>query len=239
MKLDTLIFAAHPDDAELGMGGTIIKLIRSGLTVGLIDLTRGELSTRGNIRLRKKESALAEKLMKLSLRENLEIPDGNISLSESNYNKVITALRLYQPKIIFAPYFNDRHPDHIDASILIKRSMFKSGLTKYKTSYEGKKQFAYRPSKLFYYMQTYTFTPSIVVDISDTFKDKMRAVKAFKSQLYSSDSKEPSTFISSKNFIKYIEARAQHYGFSIGKNYGEPFYCEEPIEYNFSELLSS
>ena len=238
MNLDVLVFAAHPDDAELGMGGTIIKLITSGKKIGLVDLTKAELSTRGNVKLREKEVKEAAKLMKLSFRENLDIPDGDISLSDSNLRKVIVTLREYQPKIIFAPYLNDRHPDHIDASILIKRAMFKSGLTKYESSFKGKKQPAYRPAKLFYYMQTYTFIPTFVVDISSTFKDKMKAVMAFKSQFYTSEKKEPSTFISSKNFISYVEARAEYYGFGIGKKYGEPFFCEESIEYNFTELLN-
>jgi len=238
MNLDALVFAAHPDDAELGMGGTIIKLITSGKKIGLVDLTKAELSTRGNVKLREKEAEKAAKLMKLSFRENLGIPDGDISLSDSNLRKVIVTLREYQPKIIFAPYLNDRHPDHIDASVLIKRAMFKSGLTKYESSFKGKKQPAYRPAKLFYYMQTYTFIPTFVVDISSTFKDKMKAVMAFKSQFYTSGKKEPSTFISSKNFISYVEARAEYYGFGIGKKYGEPFFCEESIEYNFTELLN-
>ena len=238
MNLDVLVFAAHPDDAELGMGGTIIKLITSGKKIGLVDLTKAELSTRGNVKLREKEAEEAAKLMKLSFRENLGIPDGDISLSDSNLRKVIVTLRKYQPKIIFAPYLNDRHPDHIDASVLIKRAMFKSGLTKYESSFKGKKQPAYRPAKLFYYMQTYTFIPTFVVDISSTFKDKMKAVMAFKSQFYTSEKKEPSTFISSKNFISYVEARAEYYGFGIGKKYGEPFFCEESIEYNFTELLN-
>ena len=238
MNLDVLVFAAHPDDAELGMGGTIIKLITSGKKIGLVDLTKAELSTRGNVKLREKEAEKAAKLMKLSFRENLGIPDGDISLSDSNLRKVIITLREHQPKIIFAPYLNDRHPDHIDASILIKQAMFKSGLTKYESSFKGKKQPAYRPVKLFYYMQTYTFIPTFVVDISSTFKDKMKAVMAFKSQFYTSEKKEPSTFISSKNFISYVEARAEYYGFGIGKKYGEPFFCEESIEYNFTELLN-
>jgi len=237
MILDALVFAAHPDDAELGMGGTIIKLITSGKKIGLVDLTKAELSTRGNVKLREKEAEKAAKLMKLSFRENLGIPDGDISLSDSNLRKVIVTLREYQPKIIFAPYLNDRHPDHIDASVLIKQAMFKSGLTKYESSFKGKKQPAYRPAKLFYYMQTYTFIPTFVVDISSTFKDKMKAVMAFKSQFYTSGKKEPSTFISSKNFISYVKARAENYGFGIGKKYGEPFYCEEAIEYDFNNLL--
>jgi N-acetylglucosamine malate deacetylase 1 len=237
MNLDVLIFAAHPDDAELSMGGTIIKLVKAGVSTGVIDLTAGEMSTRGNIQTRETETNKASGIMKLKLRENLKIPDGNIIASEINIKKVVTAIRTSKPKILFAPYFNDRHPDHIDSSNLIKTAMFKSGLPKFQTDLNGKSQAAYRPKKLFYYMQTYTFDPTFIVDISDTFKAKMKAVMAYKSQFYNSVKKEPSTFISSKSFIDYIEARAKHYGFSIGKAYGEPFYCEEAIEYDFSVLL--
>ncbi|HLG31853.1 MAG TPA: bacillithiol biosynthesis deacetylase BshB1 [Ignavibacteriaceae bacterium] len=237
MNLDVLIFAAHPDDAELSMGGTIVKFTRAGRKVGVIDLTLGEMSTRGNLESREAETNNATKIMKLALRENLKIPDGNIDISDTNLKKVVATIRTYKPQIIFAPYFNDRHPDHIDASLLVKRAMFKSGLTKFVTKINGKTQQAYRPEKLYYYMQTYTFEPTFIVDISESFKDKMEAIMAYQSQLYNSNSKEPSTFISSKNFIEFIEGRSKFYGFSIGKGYGEPFYCEEAIEYNFNDLL--
>ena len=237
MNLDVLIFAAHPDDAELSMGGTIVKFTRAGRKVGVIDLTLGEMSTRGNLESREEETNNATKIMKLALRENLKIPDGNIDISDTNLKKVVATIRTYKPQIIFAPYFNDRHPDHIDASLLVKRAMFKSGLPKFVTKINGKTQQAYRPEKLYYYMQTYTFEPTFIVDISESFKDKMEAIMAYQSQLYNSNSKEPSTFISSKNFIEFIEGRSKFYGFSIGKGYGEPFYCEEAIEYNFNDLL--
>ena len=237
MNLDVLIFAAHPDDAELSMGGTIVKFTRAGRKVGVIDLTLGEMSTRGNLESREAETNNATKIMKLALRENLKIPDGNIDISDTNLKKVVATIRTYKPQIIFAPYFNDRHPDHIDASVLVKRAMFKSGLPKFVTKINGKSQQSYRPEKLYYYMQTYTFEPTFVVDISESFKAKMKAIMAYQSQLYNSDSKEPATFISSKNFIEFIESRSKFYGFSIGKSYGEPFYCEEAIEYNFNDLL--
>ena len=237
MNLDVLIFAAHPDDAELSMGGTTVKFTRAGRKVGVIDLTLGEMSTRGNLESREAETNNATKIMKLALRENLKIPDGNIDISDINLKKVVALIRTYRPQIIFAPYFNDRHPDHIDASILVKRAMFKSGLPKFVTKINGKTQQAYRPEKLYYYMQTYTFEPTFIVDISESFKDKMKAIMAYQSQLYNSNSTEPATFISSKNFIEFIEGRSKFYGFSIGKGYGEPFYCEEAIEYNFNDLL--
>lgn len=238
MNLDILVFAAHPDDAELSMGGTISKLTKSGLKVGIVDLTRGELGTRGTAETRQREAFNAGIALKIALRENLEIPDGDIKNTKENLMKVIIEIRKYKPKIIFAPYFNDRHPDHIDASNLIKRAMFSTGLAKIKTFDKEVPQQHYRPVKLFYYMQTYTFDPSFIVDISDTFDQKMKAVECFSSQFYDPKSKEPETFISKPEFINYIKSRAEFYGFTIGKMYGEPFFCEEKIELDLVTIIN-
>ncbi|MCW9096329.1 MAG: bacillithiol biosynthesis deacetylase BshB1 [Ignavibacteriaceae bacterium] len=237
MNLDVLIFAAHPDDAELSMGGTIARFTSKGLKVGVVDLTRGEMSTRGNTKTRTKETEAASKVLKLKIRENLDLPDGEISISQNSLKKVIILLRNYKPKIVFAPYFNDRHPDHIDTSAIIKRAVFKSGLEKFVTTFKGKKQHPFRPNKIFYYMQTYLFIPSVIVDISDHFETKMKSVLEFKSQFYNPTLKKEDTFISRPEFLEYVEARAKFYGFQIGKKYGEPFYCEEAIEYDYSNLL--
>jgi bacillithiol biosynthesis deacetylase BshB1 len=237
MNLDVLIFAAHPDDAELTMAGTIAKLTCNSFKVGIIDLTRGELGTRGTAETREKEASQAAIILKLALRENLLIPDGNIQRSKKNLMKVVMTIRRYKPKIIFAPYFNDRHPDHIDAGKLVKEAMFVSGLTKIKTFDKKVAQEAYRPSRLFYYMQTYSFEPSFIVDVSNYFDIKMKAVKAFETQFYDPKSKEPETFISQPEFLSFIEARAKVYGFQIGKKFGEPFYCEEKIELDIFNLL--
>lgn len=237
MSLDVLVFAAHPDDAELSMGGTIARFTAQGLNVGVIDLTKAELSTRGNVTTRAKETAAASKVLKLKVRENLGIKDGGISSSKDNLKRVITLIRKYKPSIVFAPYFNDRHPDHIDASILIKRAVFSSGLEKFKTSISGKSQIHYRPKKIFYYMQTYIFEPSFIVDISEHFGTKMKSVHCFQSQFHNPAAKKDDTFISKPEFLDYVKARAEFYGFQIRKKYGEPFYCEENIEYDFSDLL--
>jgi bacillithiol biosynthesis deacetylase BshB1 len=230
MNLDVVVFAAHPDDAELSMGGTIAKFSQNNLKVGIIDYTRGELGTRGSADIRQKEAFQAAIILKVAMRENLHIPDGEVNLTKENFLHAVIAIRKYKPKFIFAPYFNDRHPDHINVSKLIKKAFFYSGLPKMKTFLKDTPQEAYRPKKLFYYMQTYTFTPSFVVDISDTFEQKMKAVKAYDTQFYNPNSTEPETFISQPGFIKFIESRAQFYGFKIGKDYGEPFYCEESVE---------
>jgi bacillithiol biosynthesis deacetylase BshB1 len=237
MNLDVLVFAAHPDDAELSMGGTISKLSANNLKVGMIDITEGELGTRGSAETRQKEAFQAAIVLKAAVRENLKIPDGYIKYSKENLLKVIMTIRRYKPKIVFAPYFNDRHPDHIDASRLVKRAMFSTGLAKIKTFDKEVPQEAYRPQKLYYYMQTYTFEPSFIVDIAANFEAKMKAVNCYTSQFHNPKSPEPETFISRPEFIKYVEARSQFYGFQIGKHHGEPFYCEEKIEIDFVKML--
>ena len=237
MKFDVLVYAAHPDDAELSMGGTIARFTTEGLKVGVVDLTRGEMSTRGNTKIRGIESEEATKILRLKVRENLGLKDGNIISSDIALKKVVSTIRKYRPSIVFAPFINDRHPDHIDASNLIKRAVFNSGLKKFNTKADGKSQHNYRPAKIFYYMQTYLFSPSFIVDITNFFNTKMKAVRAFKSQFHDSKLKEEDTFISRPEFLDYVESRAKFYGFQIGKKYGEPFYCEETINYDFSDLF--
>jgi len=230
MALDVIVFAAHPDDAELSMGGTIAKLTKNGIKVGIIDLSEAHLSTRGSVDERKIEADNASKILGLTIRENLNLPDGNLKPDMASTKKIISRIRKYKPKIIFGPYFNDRHPDHVGTSQLIKDAMFFSGLTKIETEDAGNLQEAYRPNKLYYFMQTYDFTPSFIVDISDTYATKVKSIEAFASQFHNPQSKEPDTFISQPNFLKYLEARAKVYGFQIGADFGEPFFCEERIQ---------
>ena len=219
------------------MGGTITRLSSAKFKVGIIDLTKGEMSTRGSTKNRAKETNEASKILNIHLRENFGLNDGNISSDINTLKKVVTAIRKYKPRIIFAPYKNDRHPDHIDASGLVKRAVFNSGLKKFKTMEQKKAQIPYRPEKLFYYMQTYTFKPTFIVDISCHFKTKMKAVKAFKSQFHNPKLIEEDTFISRPEFLDYIEARAIFYGFQIHKKFGEPFFCEEEIELDLSSFF--
>jgi len=239
MILDVLIFAAHPDDAELSMGGTIAKLTSAGIKVGIIDLSKGELGTRGTAETRKKEAQNAGEILRITLRENLELKDGSLKFNDEYLNKIISRIRKYQPKIIFAPYFNDRHPDHIGTSQLVKEAMFFSGLPKIESKDNERIQMPFRPKKLFYYMQTYEFKSAFIVDISNYFETKMKAVKAYDTQFHNQESKEPETFISQPIFLKYLEARAVSYGFKIGKEYGEAFYCEEEIEFDLVGFLKS
>jgi len=237
MKLDILILTAHPDDAEISIGGTIAKFTDKGYKVGIVDFTQGELGTRGTKATRKKEAEQASKILKISYRNNLKIPDGKVKFNDKYLNLVITEIRKTQPKIIFAPYFNDRHPDHIGAGLLAKEAYFFSGLTKIKTKLNGKSQEPYRPSKLFYYMMTYEFTPTFINDISKYFETKMQAILTYKTQFYDPKSNEPETFISRPGFLNAIEARAKYFGFKISKDYGEPFYCEEALDYDFHNLI--
>ena len=230
MKLDILIFAAHPDDAELGMGGTIAKLVAEGKSVGIIDLTEAELSSNGTVESRKLETKEASKVLNITVRENLKIADGSVKVEDEVKTKVIKLLRKYKPRVVFATYFNDRHPDHIGASKIVKEAFFFSGLLKIETELDGVKQQAFRPEKLYYYMQTYEFTPSFVVDISDYFETKMKSVRAYKSQFFNPNEKGKLTFISDPKFVKMLEARARYFGFQIRKEYGEPFFSEEAIE---------
>jgi bacillithiol biosynthesis deacetylase BshB1 len=232
MKLDALFFGAHPDDVELSCGGTVAKMINSGNSVGIIDLTQGELGTRGSKDIREKEAIKAAGELGVTIRENLKFNDGNIENTLSNRLKVILVIRKYKPDIIFAPYLHDRHPDHMHASLLVREGAFFSGLTKITSILNGKHQEPFRPKRLCYFMQTYTFEPSFVIDITDEFETKMKAIKCYASQFYDPNSREPETFISDKKFIEYIEVRAKFYGFQIGVQYGEPFYTEEKIKLN-------
>jgi bacillithiol biosynthesis deacetylase BshB1 len=237
MNLDSIVFAAHPDDAELSMGGTIVKMTANNFKVGIIDFTKGEMGTRGTPEIRERESSKAADILKITVRENLLIPDGNIADNKENLMRVIMIIRKYKPRIVFAPYFRDRHPDHIDTSRIVKRAMFQTGLDKVKTFDNRTAQIPFRPSHLYYYMQTYTFEPSFIVDITDSFETKMKAVRAYKSQFHDPQNNEPETFISRPDFISYIESRAHFYGFRIRKSYGEPFYCEEGTELDLISFL--
>jgi bacillithiol biosynthesis deacetylase BshB1 len=230
MKLDALFFAAHPDDVELSCGGTVIALVESGKKVGIVDLTGGELGTRGSAKIRQEETRKATNILRVQVRMNLKIADGNIGITNRNKLKIISTIRKFQPKVVFAPYRQDRHPDHFHASQLVEESAFYSGLQKIKSLDNGKMQRAFRPEKIIFYMQTYTFPPSFIIDISKQFKKKMEAIRCYSSQFYDPESNEPETFISDKKFLEYIESRARFYGFAIGKKYGEPFYVETALE---------
>jgi bacillithiol biosynthesis deacetylase BshB1 len=238
MKLDALFFGSHPDDVELTCGGTVIKLVKARREIGIIDLSRGELSTRGTVDLRQKEAVKANKVLGIKIRENLKLKDGDLANTFENRLKIIRTIRKYTPRILFLPYPKDRHPDHINASVLIREASFYSGLAKIKTKVSGIEQKPYRPGKLIYYMHAYPFEPSFIVDISDEFKSKIDSIKCYRSQFFDPlNRNEPETFISDKKFLEFIEAKARFYGFQIGVKYGEPFYSDEKLIINSDSLF--
>lgn len=235
-ELDALFFAAHPDDAELCCGGTISALTNAGKTAGIIDLTRGELGTRGSVKQRIHEADRASAVLGITIRENFGFKDGSIVNNSSGRLKIIKAIRKYRPTLLFFPHYYDRHPDHYNTHFLVKEAAFYAGLEKIKTPGLS----AYRAVRNIYYMQTYAFEPNIIFDISDSFKTKMEAVKCYSTQFYSankSGKKEKETFISSRSFMEYIEARAKFYGFQIGAKYGEAYYTEEKVKLNSDTLF--
>lgn len=229
MKLDILVFAAHPDDAELSCSGTILSHIAMGLKVGLIDLTRGELGTRGTAATRKKEADAATKILGLHVRENLGMRDGFFTKDEAHLLKVIRAIRQYKPEIVIANAENDRHIDHGRAADLVHDACFLSGLAKIPTRQKGKTQEAWRPRAVYHYIQDYYTQPDIIVDITPFMKTKMKSVMAYSSQFYNPKSKEPATAISSKAYLDYIEARAAHFGRIIGVAYAEGYTVKRPV----------
>lgn len=223
MKLDILVLAAHPDDAEISAGGTIAKHVALGYKVGIVDLTRGELGTRGTPEIREQEASNAAKILKVSVRENLELRDGFFQKTEAEKLRVVQAIRKFQPEIVLANAIYDRHPDHGRASELIDESCFLAGLVKVETTLHGETQKAWRPKVVYHFIQSQFIKPDLVVDVSDFWETKMESLRAFKSQFYDPSSKEPETFISNPGFMKLIESRGQETGYSIGVKYGEGF----------------
>lgn len=223
MKLDILILASHPDDSELGCGGTIIKHILAGHKVGVVDFTRGELGTRGTPQTRDQEAADSAKIMGLTVRENLNLPDGFFHNSKEHQLEVIKIVRKYCPSIVIANATYDRHPDHGRGADLAYEACFLSGLAKIETAIEGKTQSAWRPNALYHYIQSQFIEPDFIVDISAQWDKKLEAIRAFKSQFFDPSSKEPETYISNPGFLKMLEARAVELGHAIGVKYGEGF----------------
>ncbi len=239
MKLDILVIAAHPDDAELGAGGAIAKSVQQGKKVGVIDLTRGEMGTRGTVDTRREESDNAAKVLGLSVRDNAELPDGFIQNSRNFQLKVIPFIRKYRPEIVLTNAIADRHPDHGKASDLVSDSCFLSGLTALKTSVEGTAQTEWRPKWVYHFIQDRYIRPDFILDVSSQWEVKMDAVRAYKTQFYTGkDDDGPVTPISSPEFIHALEARGREYGRLIHAKYGEGFTAERVVGVNdFSSLL--
>ncbi|MDX1904725.1 MAG: bacillithiol biosynthesis deacetylase BshB1 [Thermonemataceae bacterium] len=219
MKLDILVLAAHPDDAELTCSGTIASAIAKGKKVGIIDLTQGELGTRGSAETRKKEAELAAQIMGLHLRDNMQFADGFFRNDKEHQLALIEKIRTYKPTIVLANAISDRHPDHAKAAELIKDACFLAGLRKIETGQE-----AYRPDFLYHYIQDRYIQPDFVVDISDFWEIKKKAILAYGTQFNAlTNDNEPQTYISTPEFFDFLEARAKEFGHQIGVRYGEGF----------------
>jgi bacillithiol biosynthesis deacetylase BshB1 len=229
MKLDILAIGAHPDDVELGCGATLAKEIYLGKKVGILDLTRGELGTRGSEEIREKEANNAAKILGVSIRENLGFADGFFINDKVHQLEVIKIIRKYQPDIVLLNAISDRHIDHQKGSELASAACFLAGLRKVETTFEGKIQEAWRPQQVYHYIQWDDLKPDFVIDISDYIETKMNAVKAYDSQFYNPESNEPSSPISSKNFIESVRYRAQNLGRLIGVSYAEGFTAERYV----------
>lgn len=228
MKLDILVITVHPDDAELGCAGTILKHVALGKKVGIVDLTRGELGTRGTPESREQEAADSSEILGVSVRENLGLRDGFFKNEEYEQLELIKAIRKFQPEIIIGNALFDRHPDHGRAGDLINDACFLSGLRKIETKVNGAYQEVHRPRLLLQLIQDYYIKPDIVVDVSDFWAKKIASIRAFKSQFFHEEygENEPQTYISNPDFIHVIEGRAREYGKYIGAKYAEGFTCK-------------
>lgn len=232
MKLDILAFGAHPDDVELGCGGTLAKEIHFGKKIGIIDLTRGELGTRGSAEIRDKEAEKAAQILGVAIRENLRMRDGFFLNDEAHQLRIIEIIRKYKPEIVLCNAIEDRHIDHAKGSSLISDACFLSGLRKIETKYENQVQDAWRPKVVYHYIQWKTIEPDFVVDISGFEKKKVEAIMAYDSQFFNPDTNEPVTPITTKNFLESINYRAQDLGRLIGTDFAEGFNVERYLAVN-------
>ena len=228
-KLDILAFGAHPDDVELGCGGTLLGAVAEGKKVGVIDLTKGELGTRGTVKQRIKEAQKASQVLGITVRENLGMADGFFENNKANQLLIIETIRRFQPSIIFCNAPEDRHPDHGRAAQLIEDAAFLAGLAKIETTYNGVAQSAWRPTQVFHYIQSRSLTPNFVVDISAQMDKKMESILAHSSQFYDPNSKEPETFISGTAFLEFVKGRAKELGQQIGVQYAEGFITKKML----------
>ncbi|MHC4470473.1 MAG: bacillithiol biosynthesis deacetylase BshB1 [Planctomycetota bacterium] len=224
MQMDLVVFAAHPDDAELAAGGLVAKTVKLGYRVAIVDLTRGELGTRGTPEQRAEESAAADRVLGVAARVNLGLPDGGLTESTENRRLVVDAIRRHRPSLVAAPYVEDLHPDHAVTGRLVEASLYPSGFAKYETGSEP-----HRPQGLIHYMNHYPFEPTFVLDVSDVWAKRMEAVMCYASQLHRPGSSEPATNISAPDFLEKLEARFRHYGSLIGATFGEPYWTRRPL----------
>lgn len=231
-KLDILVISAHPDDAELGCAGTIAAHVAKGLKVGIVDLTRGEMGTRGTPETRMEEAEEAAEILGLSARENMGFEDIYFKDDTQHQYELIKLIRKYQPEIVLANAVTDRHPDHGKGAALATHACFMSGLRKIETSLEEVRQDPWRPKSVYHYIQNNYIKPDFIVDVSDFWEIKIASIMAYKSQFFDPSSQEPASFISSPEFLPFIESRAREFGHRILTKYGEGFTVERFIGVN-------
>lgn len=232
MKLDILAFGAHPDDVELGCSGTILKEISLGKKVGIVDLTRGELGTRGSAQIRDEEANAAAKILGVSVRENLEMRDGFFVNDEKHQLEIIKMIRKYEPEIVLCNAIDDRHIDHAKGSKLVSDACFLSGLRKIETTVDGEIQAAWRPKLVYHYIQWKNIEPDFVVDITGFTDKKIESILAYRSQFYDPNSNEPESPITSKNFLESLNYRSRDLGRLVGVEFGEGFTVERYLAVN-------
>lgn len=223
MKLDLLAIAAHPDDVELSSGATVALHASLGQKVGIVDLTQGEMGTRGTAEQRLKEAEAAKNILGVAVRENMKFKDAFFRNDNEHQLALIKIIRKYQPDIVIANAPDDRHSDHPRGSQLISEACFMSGLMKIETRHQGHSQHAWRPRAVYHFIQSKFLQPDFIIDVSRYWEQKMKAVRAYKSQFYDPNSNEPETYISSPEFMNMIEARGKELGHAIGAKYGEGF----------------
>jgi len=226
VQLDALAIGAHPDDVELGCGGTVLKLISLGYRVGVLDMARGEMGTRGTAEIRAREAEAAAREMNLTVRDNLELPDGHIWLTEESRVKMVRKIRKYRPRVIFTHYWEDPHPDHVHTCQIVREGAHVAGLAKYDAE-AGQERF--RPHTIAHFMFPRTVTPSFVVDISEVAEQKRRAIACYRSQLYDPESKELETNLSGESFLGRVEARQRFYGSLIMADHAEALIVREAL----------
>jgi bacillithiol biosynthesis deacetylase BshB1 len=238
MKLDILAFGAHPDDVELSCGGTLLIEKLNGKKTGIIDLTQGELGTRGTAEIRKKEAATAAKILQVDVRENLELADGFFLNDEAHQKKIIAAIRKYRPEVVLCNAPDDRHPDHGKGARLVADAVFLSGLRKIVTTDNGATQEVWRPKYVFNYLQDKYLSPTFVIDITKVMDQKIDSVKAYGTQFHNPDLDEPQTYISTPDFMDSVLYRAKMLGKMIGVTYAEGFISNKMIGFeNFDSFI--
>jgi len=226
IPVDALAVGAHPDDIELVVGGTLLKLASLGYRTAVVDMVRGEMGTRGTAEIRAAEAAESAKILGLTARENLMLRDGHIWCDDQSRLAMVRMLRKFRPRVVFTHYWDDPHPDHAHTSQIVRESAYLAGLAKFDKE-SGQER--YRPSAVAYFMFPRTVAPSFVVDITDFAEKKLAAIRCYKSQLYDSQSKEPETNISAENFLRRVEARQRFYGTLINVEHGEAFVVKEAL----------